>query len=365
MKKITNKKGLYAAVIGSLLIAAILIFGTLWTGQKAKHDTERAVGSVSRLYLDELAGRREQVVASALKRNIKNIQTAVGLLTQEDLKDPQHLQAYQKRMKQLYTLEKFAFVDTNGLIYTSVGTQNDIGQYSFNYNSISKPEISVKDSGSANKSVIIAIPVDRLAFNGQTLSVCFMEIDMNTMLEGVSLQSDHNNTTFCNIYTSHGTALTDMVLGGLASEDNLLEALQHAEFEDSSDSAQNIRENFAKGQAGIVSFTYNGTKETLSYTPIKGTDWMLTYLVRESVISDNIGSVSRGIIIRSLVQTALTAIVLLAMFTFVFWQNRKNTKLELEKEAAQVENRVKQEELEESCKTNCLNRKSSAHGRIT
>ena len=347
MKKITNKKGLYAAVIGSLLIAAILIFGTLWTGQKAKHDTERAVGSVSRLYLDELAGRREQVVASALKRNIKNIQTAVGLLTQEDLKDPQHLQAYQRRMKQLYTLEKFAFVDTNGLIYTSVGTQNDIGQYSFNYNSISKPEISVKDSGSANKSVIIAIPVDRLAFNGQTLSVCFMEIDMNTMLEGVSLQSDNNNTTFCNIYTSHGTALTDMVLGGLASEDNLLEALQHAEFEDSSDSAQSIREDFAKGQAGIVSFTYNGTKETLSYTPIKGTDWMLTYLVRESVISDNIGSVSRGIIIRSLVQTALTAIVLLAMFTFIFWQNRKNTKLELEKEAAQVENRVKQEELEE------------------
>ena len=171
MKKITNKKGLYAAVIGSLLIAAILILGTLWTGQKAKHDTERAVGSVSRLYLDELAGRREQVVASALKRNIKNIQTAVGLLTQEDLKDPQHLQAYQRRMKQLYTLEKFAFVDTNGLIYTSVGTQNDIGQYSFNYKSISKPEISVKDSGSANKSVIIAIPVDRLAFNGQTLSV--------------------------------------------------------------------------------------------------------------------------------------------------------------------------------------------------
>ena len=98
MKKITNKKGLYAAVIGSLLIAAILILGTLWTGQKAKHDTERAVGSVSRLYLDELAGRREQVVASALKRNIKNIQTAVGLLTQEDLKDPQHLQAYQRRM---------------------------------------------------------------------------------------------------------------------------------------------------------------------------------------------------------------------------------------------------------------------------
>ena len=58
-------------------------------------------------------------------------------------------------MKQLYTLEKFAFVDTNGLIYTSGGTQNDIGQYNINYKSISKPEISVKDSGSANKSPVM------------------------------------------------------------------------------------------------------------------------------------------------------------------------------------------------------------------
>ncbi len=36
MKKIKNKTGLYAAVIGSLMIAAILILGTYWSGQKAQ-----------------------------------------------------------------------------------------------------------------------------------------------------------------------------------------------------------------------------------------------------------------------------------------------------------------------------------------
>ncbi|MBQ4464403.1 MAG: hypothetical protein II916_00355, partial [Oscillospiraceae bacterium] len=81
MKRIKNKTGLYAALIGSLLIAAILILGTYWSGQKAQQDTEKAVSSVSKLYLDELAGRREQVVASALERNIGNMQTAVSLLT--------------------------------------------------------------------------------------------------------------------------------------------------------------------------------------------------------------------------------------------------------------------------------------------
>ena len=342
MKRIKNKTGLYIAVMGSILIVAILILGTYWSGQKARQDTEKAVTSVSKLYLDELAGRREQVVASLLERNIWNMQTAVSLLTNDDLSDTAHLQAYQQRMKQLYTLEKFAFVDTNGLIYTANGTINDIEKYSFDYNNISKPEISVSDNGSGSKSVIIAVPVDRLPFDVQTLTVCFMEIDMNTMLKGVSLQSDNNNTTFCNIYTNDGSALTDMVLGGLASEDNLLKAMEHADFDDNV-TADDLRSDFEKGKGGVVSFTYNDVKETLSYTPIDGTDWMLTYLIRESVISNNISSVSQGIIARSLAQTFLTAFGLFAMFSFMFLQSKKNAELAIEKETSVV----KQEELEQ------------------
>ncbi len=342
MKRIKNTTGLYATVIGSLLIAAILIIGSYWSGQKAKQDTEMAATSVSKLFLDELAGRRKQVVASALKRNIGNMQTAVGLLTSDDLSDTSHLQAYQQRMRKLYTLEKFAFVDTNGLIYTADGTMNNIEQYSFDYNNISEPEISVRNNDSGSKSVIIAVPVDRLPFGGQTLTVCFMEISMNTMLEGVSLQSDSNNTTFCNIYTKDGTALTDMVLGGLASEDNLLTAMEHADFDDDV-TADDLRSDFKNGRGGVISFTYDGVNETLSYTPIDGTDWMLTYLIRGSVISDNISSVSQGIITRSLVQTFLSALVLLAMFLFIFLQSKRNAELAIEKETSVV----KQEELEQ------------------
>ena len=51
-----------------------------------------------------------------------------------------------------------------------------------------------------DKKVVIAIPVD-IPFNGDTLKVCFMEIDMDEMLSGVSMESDENDATFCNIYT--------------------------------------------------------------------------------------------------------------------------------------------------------------------
>ena len=106
------------AILGSLFIAVVMTVGTLWAGQSAKRDTEQAVRTVSLLYLDELAGRREQVVENNLQGNIRTIQVAIDLLTEDDLSDGAHLQAYQSRMKQLYKLDKFAFVDTDGTIYT-------------------------------------------------------------------------------------------------------------------------------------------------------------------------------------------------------------------------------------------------------
>ena len=164
---------LLVAVIGAMVVAVVLVLGTLWMGQNAREDTEQAVKSVSLLYLDELAGRREQVIASNLSANIENMKVAVGLIDEEDLVDLEHLQAFQSRMKELYGLEKFAFVDSNGLIYTSQGTQNNVEQYDFDYKTISKPEISVKNLNRRNKKVVIAIPIDNLEVEGNPLVVCF------------------------------------------------------------------------------------------------------------------------------------------------------------------------------------------------
>ena len=335
-------------VICSLIIAVIMILGTIWAGQSAKKDTEQAVRTVSLLYLDELAGRREQVVENNLQSNIRTIQVAIGLLSEEDLSDKAHLEAYQSRMKKLYKLDKFAFVDTDGLIYTSQGTQNNIDEYGFDYRTLSEPEISIFNLNSPEKKVVIAVPVS-IPFGGKTLTVCFMEIDMDVMLSGVSMDAGSGGATFCNIYTTDGIALTNMVLGGLSSEDNLLTTMQAAEYEDGY-SYDSFLKEFQAGHRGEVSFKYNGIHETLSYVPVNGTDWLLTYLIRESVISDEISYISDGIFRRSIIQSVITVIAMLGMFAFVFTETRRNAQLLLDRETAEAEVRGKQEELEQRIK---------------
>lgn len=99
---------------------------------------------MSLLYLDELVGRREQVVEDNLNDNINIIRIAVSMIEPEDLSNLEHMRAYQRDMKQLFNLERFAFVDSDGLIYTAdEGITEEIGQYSFRQKTPAGPEISI------------------------------------------------------------------------------------------------------------------------------------------------------------------------------------------------------------------------------
>ena len=348
MSRKKNEPTTYLALAGALLALVILVAGTAWSGATASRETADAAHSVSMLYMDELAGRREQVVEEKLEDSVGTINIAVDLMSDGDLQDVEHLRAYQRHVKRLFNLKRFAFVDANGRVYTAdEGITDDAGLYGFDFATLDGPSITVRDANETNKTAVIAAPIrDRnISIEGQSLVVCFMEMDMDVMLEGVSMSSQGSQTTYCNLYTRDGRALTNTVLGGLAVEDNLIEALSRASYEQGS-SFDQVKSDFAQGSKGAVSFTYNGIQETLSYTPVKGTDWMLTYLVRESLITERIRAVSDGIIARSAGQTLLTAAVLIGVFMIVMNQTRRNAQLALEKETSEAESRIKHQEME-------------------
>ena len=333
------------AIIGGIIILLILIIGTFSMGRSVSEDTKTAVRTVSMLYLGELAGRSEQVVADEINNYIADMDIAIGHLDKDTLGSEEKLHAYQDRMQKLYMLDKFALVDSEGLIHTSRGTRTDIERYHFDYKNITEPEVYIKNIDSKDKKVIIAAPVDNLPFQGKTFVACFIEIDMNNILNSVSLMSNSTNTTFCNLYNNDGISLANVVLDGLANDNNLFKALEESQF-DEGYSLAGMVSDFSNGKKGIASFTYDNIKMTVCYVPVRETNWMLTFLIRESVISDQIGSITDEIIFRSLIQSFLTALILLILFTIAIVQTRRTAKIALEKEVIETETRVKQQELE-------------------
>jgi len=328
--------------IGNIVLAFALILGFIFLGYSA-------VQNISSMFMEELAGRREQFVESKLTDYVNSLNFAVNHITPEDLASEESFQSYQFRLKHVYGLERFAFVDSRGVIYTSNGTRDDIDLYAFDYKTLSKPEISLKKVEGEHKTIIVAIPIDNLPYNGQTLVVSFMEINISRLLEGVSLQLDTNSAVSCNIYTKDGKSLLSMVLGGFANDENFFSAMEMATFEEGY-SIETIRSDFSAHREGSTSFTFNGMKETVYYVPVKSTDWMLTYLVRDNVISEQFSAISEGIVERNLLKSVIVLFVLVILFIFIVLQTHRNAKLKIEQEVIDAENRVKQKKLEEQLK---------------
>ena len=342
MKKEKRNGSVSFATLGNVILALILIMGIVFLGHSV-------VRNISNLIIEELANRREEVVASKLADYVRNLNLVVEHITAKEISNEENFQAFQARMRHLYGLERFAFIDTKGLIYTSSGIRTDIDLYDIDYKNLKEPEISLKKLDGDNKTVIIAIPVKRLAYKGENLVVCFMEINIIRLLEGVSLQSDSNGKAFCNIYTKDGQSLMSMALTGLVNDENLFSEIDKASFEDGS-SVQKIRSDFAAHKNGVASFTYDGHLQTIYYVPVHSTDWMLTYLDRSNVFSEQLASFSNGIVERSLLMSVIVLFALVLLSLFVIIQTRRTSKLRLQNEVAEAENRVKQKKLEEQLK---------------
>ena len=83
-----------SAIWGGIIVAAILLITTVWVSNSARAGTKQAVARVSEFYLEELAGRRAQVVSEELKNNFVYIENALSVLEPADLESQEALRRF-------------------------------------------------------------------------------------------------------------------------------------------------------------------------------------------------------------------------------------------------------------------------------
>ena len=334
------------AIVGGAIIATLLILSTLWMNRSENNGTNEAVHSVSELYLRELTDRREQVITARIHVHFGNIQSALKILTPADLQSMETLTVFLSKMKTFCGVDQFAMTNANGVIFTPEGVAPNPDEYFFASNIIAEPKIFTYDLSAPDKTVAVAIPVSGVTFQGVAIKNCFVRMKMSKFLEGILVHTTAGEMTFFNLYYTNGESLTDAVLGSLDSGSNLIDALNIAQF-DSGYSRQQVAFDFENNRGGMASFTYRGVKEMLYYRPVQNTGWLLTYLIREGQIEDEISAVSSDMRQRSIFQIVLTVAAMLIVFALIISQARKNTQLLHQKNLAETESRVKRGEMEE------------------
>ena len=330
-KNETNKKQTIAFVTwGGILIAAILLITTIWVLSSARVGTEQAVSRVSEFYMEELAGRRAQVVSEELKNYFTYMENAVGVLEDGDLQSQETLRSFLGKARKLYGVDKFALADENGMVYTDHTTVSGHRRYEFLSEDLKKPLIYTSNLYGAKKRVILAAPVEDVFFQNLRIKTCFIQINIEEMLSSLTLQTSYNET-YCNLYYRSGECLTNNDFGNFKAGSNLLSAIVDSSPEDRQD-CEMMKRDFENGQSGQISLTYQGAQEDVCYIPIEGTEWMMAILVRDNVISEQISSISSGMMRRSIIQIVVTVIAMLLVFAALIYQSRKNAGILLEKE---------------------------------
>ncbi len=298
---ITKKMIVLTAVIGSLLIMASITANTIWESKQAAAATDEAVSAVSAFYLEAMADRRAKAITNLINDSFDEMEKAVTFIDGEQIGSQDELRNTIGKVESLLSLNRFALVDEDDIVYTRYTTYTGRSRHSFL-------------SGEEKKSRTIST----VSLYGSSKQLCLViptpdQFDIQDIVDLLAFD-DQGRTHFA-LYSKSGANLSGTELGPVISDHNLLKAVRGIVSEDV---LEEIQGNFSNEKEGNLSFVSGNTHETLYYVPIQGTGWEMAVLIHESVIQDRIQGISKkyletskSLIIFTLVSTLTLAIIIL------------------------------------------------------
>lgn len=321
---------LWTLLIGAAIVTFIVVGATLWMSTGARNATDQAVEKVSDFYLEELAGRRSQVVSSFLETLTEETERAIQLMKPVDLQSQDALRTYIGKVKDLYALDLFAVVDEDNVVYTEYATYMGASRYAFlTGEQAERRTVTTSSVYGAGKEICLSVPIRDLSFMGKKLKTCFVIINMKDIVHMLAFNTEENGTSF-SLYYPNGENLTGLNFGPIGAKQNLLGAMQVMLTEDQ---WQAFSDQFTRGASGETQFAITpGGKQIMYYAPVPETDWMITVMIPKSLVNNQIDGIREETMTRSSIQIAVTCAALLIFFGILGAMTYSDSKAKLEAE---------------------------------
>ena len=329
-KQITRKTFILTAVIGGVLLMAMVIFNTVVSTRQTTVATNNAVSEVSSFYLEAMADRRSKTITNLINSNFDHMEKAVAYINSEGIKSEDELRATLGNIKSMLSLDRFALVDDDKIVHTQFTTYTGGSRHDFlsaeNMDGRSVSTVSIYGS---SRQLCLAAPTPDLRIAGKQYKASFVQIDVREIVDLLAFEDE--GRTYFGIYSKNGENLSGTEVGPYISVYNLFDIVKDVISEKK---LSEIRDNFANAVGGSLTFSPDEVEETLCYVPIEGTDWMMVVLIRENVIQDRIRSISDTSLTTSKRQIAFTLIVSVILFSglLLMLKTLSNKDLEAEKE---------------------------------
>lgn len=320
--------------LGSILLILVFVTTTMWIAYTSRSFTEETAGKVSEFYIEELALNRAKDVSEILRRNYGYLINSLKVITEEDLKSVKSLRSYLSKIKTLYGIFSISFIDDKGYIYNDYSTTTSHNSYlNLLSDSITEPVFCTMNLYGAKKQVILAVPVNNLSFLGNELKICYVQIDIDAFLKGMTGKIE-GMETFSNLYYKNGECLTNSSFGTFGPGKNFLTELSKDETKIEGKSSEEIVEDFMNGREGFVSVVHDGQESLIYYVPVENASWYLTVSIYNNVITEHIYSITSRIIKNSRTQLILLSFLAILLAFQIIYLVKRNDHITLKKQAS-------------------------------
>ena len=126
-----NRTFVLTAVIGSLLIMAMVIANSVWASNQTSTATDEAVSAVSSFYLEAMADRRAKTIANLINSSFEQMEKAVAYIADEGADSQEALRDSIGKVESLLGLSRFALVDEDNIVYTQYTTYSGGSRHAF------------------------------------------------------------------------------------------------------------------------------------------------------------------------------------------------------------------------------------------
>ena len=126
-----NKRFVYTTIIGIVIVMAILTVSTIWASRKTLSATDEAVSAVSSFYLEAMVDQRARTITNLINNNFDHMYKALTVIEETDIKSQEELRNTLGWIKMVLSLNRFALVDEDNIVYTQYTTYEGGSRYEF------------------------------------------------------------------------------------------------------------------------------------------------------------------------------------------------------------------------------------------
>ena len=110
---------------------ATVIINTIMSTRQTTTATNEAVSEVSSFYLEAMADRRAKTVTNLIRSNFDHMDKAVEYISNEGIESQDELRHTMGSIKSMLSLNRFALVDDDKVVYTQYTTYTGGSRHPF------------------------------------------------------------------------------------------------------------------------------------------------------------------------------------------------------------------------------------------